>query len=99
MAVKRTDQFPSHGGVLIQLNLVGIVVFSAALVVVSVLISHGLFATRLQEGGGNVAAGLAEIPAADKGAIREQKDPPPWGQFYAWNIDLEQPFLRSEIHG
>jgi len=98
MAVKRMKHSPpdgkssTNGGILVQLSLVGLVIFSVALVAASGLITYGLVAGRSR---GNLEKGDTGIPNAQALAgsrtILEQKDPPPWGQFVTRDIDLEQP--------
>jgi hypothetical protein len=82
----------TSGGVLVQLNLVGLIIFSVALVAASGLITYGLVAGHsrgnLPKSDGWRSDGLAPAGAS---TIQEQKEPPPWGQFITRDIDLEQP--------
>ena len=98
MAVKRTKYSPpdgktsTRGGILVQLNLVGLIIFSVALVAASVLITYGLVTSRSRGSLPNSDNGRPEVQASvGAGTILEQKDPPPWGQFVTRDIDLEQP--------
>ena len=95
MAVKRMKNSPSdgksstRGGMLIQLNFLGLTIFSVALIATSVLITYGLLVGRpghQPEKPGDRRQAPARTPS-----VREQTEPPPWGQFVARDIELEQP--------
>ena len=91
MPAKKRNGNHSDAGVTIQLHLLGIVVFSASLVLASALVTYGF--VRIHEAGGGGrnspqlhtdtnSAGIVEI---------ETTNVPPWGQLSVRNIDLEQP--------
>ena len=92
MSFKKTGNSHSSGGVLIHVNLTGLIIFSVALVATAASVTYGLVAARVQ---GNIekAAALRGTLQnnASKNPIMEQKTPPPWGQFVMREIDLEQP--------
>jgi hypothetical protein len=98
MAVQRLKNSSTNGksstsgGMLIQLNFVGLTVFSVALIATSVLITYSLVANRPGHQLKPVDNGRDEFQAlAGAAPIKEQKEPPPWGQFISRDIDLEQP--------
>jgi hypothetical protein len=106
MAVKRMNESPSGnvprtgGGVQVQLHLAGLVIFSVALVVASVLVTHALVAARPANGLKFQENRIADLPApAPANALQKLENPPPWGQLVTWDIDLEQPeeYLAFEI--
>jgi hypothetical protein len=106
MVERRISASPSgnaptpRGGVLIQLHLTGLIIFSVALVVASVLVTRSLVAMQSSGSQKQAQTRMAEMPSpAVTGMVQEQKDPPPWGQLTTWDIDLEQPeeYLAFEI--
>ena len=105
MAVPRVNPSPTsdnptpRGGVLIQLNLTGLIFFGAALVAVSVLVTRGLISFQAPGDSPPAGARDARISSASAtSAIPKQKNPPPWGQLVVCDIELEQPeeFLAYE---
>lgn len=106
MAAKRMNPSPSgnaaapRGGVLIQLHLTGLIIFSAALVAASVLVTRTLVKARSSDGPKPEDNRFADMPAsAGAGLVQEQPDPPPWGQLTSRDIELEQPeeYVAYEI--
>ena len=76
---------------MVQLNLTGLIIFSAALIAASVLVTRGLvsFESAKPDPSGRAAANPTPFP--DAAPVVEQKDPAPWGQLVTQDIDLEQP--------
>ena len=106
MAVKRVDSShsgdtsTSRGGVLIQLNLIGLLVFSAALVVASVLVTRGMLADRSVADLKPASVPSVEMTApGNSSRVRDESNPPAWGQLFTANIELEQPeeYLGYEL--
>ncbi len=88
MAEKKAHKSGSQGGTIIQLNLVGVVIFSIALVAASALVTYGLIKTRSGE--------IPKITSASSttnldSADIEQTNQPPSGQLVVRQIELEQP--------
>src|ERR1044071_1737335 len=75
----------SGGGTIIQLNLVGAIVFSLALVAAAALITYGL--VKFLSPDKTVASGPANLDNLDV----EEKNPAAWGQLVTRDIELEQP--------
>lgn len=91
MAVKKTKQSRAEGGIVIQLHLIGIIVFSAALVLTSVLVTYGLASFR-PAGKKPLADPSPPDPVSlAEPAVTEGRNPPAWGQLQTRDIDLEQP--------
>ncbi|HTY89473.1 MAG TPA: hypothetical protein VMB80_18630 [Candidatus Acidoferrum sp.] len=110
MSAKRVNASPtgntstSRGGVLIQLSLTGLTIFSVALVATSALVTHLVTVKssanlKSAEASADNRAAEASIPVVANTTVREQANPPPWGQLVSWDIDLEQPveYLAYEI--
>jgi hypothetical protein len=96
MTKKKLPRAPYEGAVLIQLNLIGVLVFSAALVATSVLVTYGLVSNRsigaqsVGSQGKTVSTSSGSNHVLNKVYV-EPTNPPPWGQFIIHDIDLEQP--------
>lgn len=90
MAVKKFKAPRSGGGVTIQLNLLGLIVFSVALVAAAALLTYGLTRGHSPTGAApGDLAGAAEIN--DDNSIAELPDPPASGQLVTRDLNLEQP--------
>jgi hypothetical protein len=77
----------SRGGVTIQLNLTGLVIFSIALVLASALVTYGLVRTH----GSGPDKKQYSATSSDGMVETEATIMPPWGQLSLHDIDLEQP--------
>ena len=100
MSAKKRNGNHSNAGVTIQLHLLGIVVFSASLVLASALVTYGLLKVHKAGGAENGSAmlhfttnyyGIVDIKATNV---------PPWGQLVERDLDLEQPeeYVAYEIN-
>src|SRR6185312_1078138 len=87
MAEKKTHKSGADGGTIIQLNLVGAIVFSIALVAASALVTYGLIKSHSQNSKTLSPSGPANLDDLDI----EEKNPPPCGQLVTRDIELEQP--------
>jgi len=90
----------SSAGITIQLHLVGLVVFSVALVLASVLVTYGLL-RHSNAGGGEVSTRQLYTDTNFSGTVDiETREVPPWGQLALRDIDLEQPeeYVAFEIN-
>jgi hypothetical protein len=81
----------SGSGVVIQLNLAGLIVFSLALIAAAALVAYGLAANRLRSGERAALAARDVIETNSEFDVAELKDTPAWGQFVTRDLDLEQP--------
>jgi hypothetical protein len=87
---------PSSGGITIQLNLIGLIIFSVALVVTAALVTYGLVR------GQSATTGRKDTALAltnTENNITEAKEMPPWGQLITRELDLEQPeeYIAYEV--
>ena len=90
MAAKKRNATHSDAGVTIQLHLLGIIVFSASLVLASALVTYGFVKVHEARSGGNLAKLYTDI--GPNGSVEtEMTNVPAWGQLTIRNIDLEQP--------
>jgi len=89
MAALKSKHSADAGRVTIQLNLVGVVVFSVALVLASGLVTYGILRAAPSPGK-NSATHEAQ---GDSNVNIEVKpsEVPPWGQLLIRDIDLQQP--------
>ena len=90
MAALKSKRSANAGRVTIQLHLVGVIVFSLALVLASVLVTYGL----LKHGSASAKSSTAHSAApemASENSEEELTDVPPWGQLVTRDIDLQQP--------
>ncbi len=85
----------TSGKIIIQVNVIGLGVFSVALVITAALVTYGLVSRHL-EGGREASAVLQTNSEND---VAEIKDAPAWGQLIARDLDLEQPeeYVAYEI--
>lgn len=100
MAVIKSKRTTNAGRVTIQLHLVGLVVFSVALVLASALVTFGLIRSRNADGGEGRFPRL-HIDTNFSGTVDvETTTVPPWGQLTVRDIDLEQPeeYIAYEIN-
>ena len=92
MAAKNIKKPDIGGSTFIQLNLLGLVIFSVSLVVASGLLTFGLITWRDRR-----EALVAKSPPAfaqktSGGSVaRWQGETPPWGELVTYNIELEKP--------
>jgi hypothetical protein len=91
MAEKKKNGNRSDAGVTIQLHLVGIVVFSVALVLASGLATYGFVKVHGAAGGPNNLPRLYAATNSSGTVELETTNLPPWGQVIVRDIDLEQP--------
>lgn len=100
MRAKSKARSSSDAKVTIQLHLVGIIVFSAALVLASSLVAYGLFKFRADAGGESGFPKLYAATNANGSVDIELTNVPPWGQLSVRDIDLEQPeeYVAFEIN-
>ena len=100
MRTKKKAATHSNAGVTIQLQLTGLVIFSAALVAAAVLVTYGLLKVRvIGDAGGNFPR--LYIGTNFSGTVDiETTNVPPWGQLSVRDIDLEQPeeYVAYEIN-
>jgi hypothetical protein len=93
MAAKKRIEPHSTAGVTIQLHLLGIVVFSVALVLASALATYGF--VKIRDAGGGVPAkgSITFLPTTNYYGIVDIKETnvPPWGQLVERDIDLQRP--------
>src|SRR5271154_836298 len=89
MAVKKTHKSGSQGGTIIQLNLVGVIIFSLALVATSVLVTYGLI--KSSSSNENEKSSFVSEPANSDSLDVEETNPPASGQLVVRGIELEQP--------
>jgi hypothetical protein len=88
MAEKKAHKSGSQGGTIIQLNLVGVVIFSLALVAASVLVTYGLLKNRSGESPKAVSVSTStNLDSLDV----EETNQPSSGQLVVREIELEQP--------
>jgi hypothetical protein len=100
MAVLKSKRSASAGRVTIQLHLVGLVVFSVALVLSSALVTFGLIRSH-GAGGGEESLPRLHTGTNFSGTVDvETTNVPPWGQLAVRDIDLEQPeeYVAYEIN-
>lgn len=100
MAAKKRNGNHSDAGVTIQLHLLGIVVFSASLVLASALVTYGLLKVRGADGAGRNSSQLYAATNFYGTVDIETTNVPPWGQLTLRDIDLEQPeeYVAYEIN-
>ncbi|HEU6447441.1 MAG TPA: hypothetical protein VFV23_03260 [Verrucomicrobiae bacterium] len=91
MRGRKSDSNASSGGVTIQLHLVGVVIFSLALIVASALVTYGLTNFRNKSSDMNFPAGSNSRVTLDGIVETEMTNVPSWGQLSVRDIDLEQP--------
>jgi hypothetical protein len=91
MAEKKKSGNRSDAGVTIQLHLVGIIVFSVALVLASGLATYGFVKVHGAAGGPNNLPRLYAATNSSGTVELETTNLPPWGQVIVRDIDLEQP--------
>ena len=91
MAAKKRNGNHSDAGVTIQLHLLGIVVFSASLVLASALVTYGLLKFHGAGGGERNAPRLYAATNSSGTLEIETTNVAPWGQLTVRDIDLEQP--------
>ncbi len=90
MAVKKNKRFDNSGATVIQVNLLGVVIFSVALVIASGLLTFGLVEWRGKNPG--VPAKSNASSTNNGGSVAQwQGEPPPWGDLVTRNIELEKP--------
>jgi hypothetical protein len=99
MSAKKRSEDKNGGGVTIQLQLAGLVLFSLALVVAAALVTYGLMKFRDSA----VAPAVSNIHTGtnlDGTVDIETTNVPPWGQLTLRDIDLEQPdeYVAYEIN-
>jgi hypothetical protein len=100
MRAKTKVRNNADAGVTIQLHLVGLIVFSVALVLASALVTYGLIWSH-NGGGGEENFSKLHTDTNFSGTVDiETKDVPPWGQLAVRDIDLEQPeeYVAYEIN-
>ena len=99
MAGKKKIGNRPDAGVTIQLHLMGIVVFSASLVLASALVTYGLLKVHDGGGGRNLPNSMPPPIPSERVEI-EMTNVPPWGQLTMRDIDLEQPeeYVAYEIN-
>lgn len=87
--VKKPKQPVKHaaGGVTIQLNLIGLIIFSVALVAASALLTFGLVRHASASNRDEAASTITNTEYS----VTELKEMPPWGQLITRELDLEQP--------
>src|ERR1700722_4927696 len=90
MAEKKSNASRSGGGVTIQLNLIGLIIFSAALVAAAALVTYGMGAGRSKKIGEKTDLPIA-IQTNDENYVVESPTQPPSGQLNTREINLEQP--------
>lgn len=89
MAALKSKRPVNAGRVTIQLNLVGVIIFSVALVLASVLVAYGLL-----KGGsspGKTTAAHTALNLSNEYSEAKLPELPPWGQLLIRDIDLQQP--------
>lgn len=89
MAALKSNRAATAGRIHIQLNLVGVVVFSLAIVLASGMVTYGLL-----RAGPPAAKNFTTPTTPDNNSeVRETKlsEVPPWGQLLTRDIDLQQP--------
>jgi hypothetical protein len=94
VAERRTKDLHQGGTVLIRFNLVGLILFSVALLVVGGLLSSGV----LNRGTGAGKEGLNTTGQGSAGAGLKPDNIPPWGELIVREIEVERPeeYLASE---
>ena len=100
MVVLKSKRAAIAGRVTIQLHLVGLVVFSVALVLSSALVTFGLIRSH-SAGGGESSFRQLYTDTNFSGTVDVQTtNVPPWGQLAIRDIDLEQPeeYVAYEIN-
>jgi hypothetical protein len=91
MGVKNESK-KTRGEVTIQLNLVGLVVFSVALVAAAALVTYGLIKKPASTVADKVAFQIGNETNIDTALdVPKVQDVPAWGQLIARDFDLEQP--------
>jgi hypothetical protein len=91
MAAKNKNGSRSDAGVTIQLHLLGIIVFSASLVLASALATYGFVRVHDNAGGGRNSS-KPHLATNFIGTVEiETTNVPAWGQLTVRDIDLEQP--------
>ena len=91
MGAKKIENRKTGGEVTIQLNLVGLVIFSVALVVAAALVTYGLATNHFRNAGLAAMAARAAGQSSSEPDVDELKDTPAWGQLVVRSLDLEQP--------
>ena len=92
MGEKKIKREKTGGEVTIQLNLIGLVVFSVALVAAAALVTYGLLKRPASTGIGGVASQADFETHFDNTLdVSKAQDNPAWGQLIAHDFDLEQP--------
>jgi len=92
MTDKKINQSPSAGGVLVQVNLIGLIIFGVVLVTTAALVTHGLDKSRNPAGYGRMASKIHSQPGLDDNMnVVEHSNIPAWGQLVTRDIDLEEP--------
>ncbi|MGA2789031.1 MAG: hypothetical protein ABSF60_16045 [Verrucomicrobiota bacterium] len=92
MSDKKTESSPAGGGVLVQVNLIGLIIFSAVLVATAALMTHGLDTTHHEAGDGRTASKIQSQPAPDYSrSVVEPSNVSACGQLITHDIDLEEP--------
>src|SRR5712671_2215843 len=89
MAVLKLKRPLNAGSVTIQLNLVGVIVFSVALVLASALVTYGLVKHN-SSAEKNSAARTSLNHPSESGDVK-LSETPPWGDLMIRDIDLQQP--------
>jgi hypothetical protein len=99
MRVRKNENRKTSGEVTIRLNLIGLIVFSVALVAAAALVAYGLATNHFQNGRQPAAAAREAVQTDSGSAVNELKDMPAWGQLVVRPLDLEQPeeYVAYEI--
>lgn len=94
--MRKTQKPLSSGGVVIQFQVVGLLIFSIALIAVAALVTYGLVRHGRTNGDSSVNAPI--FTNSDYEVV-QMKDPPAYGQLVVRDLDLEQPeeYVAYEI--
>ena len=91
MGAKKNEKKKTGGEVTIQLNLVGLVIFSGALVTAAALVTYGLVTDHFRNGRPAAISARDVIQTNSELDVNELKEVPAWGQLIVRPLDLEQP--------
>ena len=92
MAIKNSKQPDRSGSTFIQLNLLGLVIFSVSLVVASGLLTFGLISWHDRRDAPIAQSRAVSAGKTSGGSVSSwQGETPPWGDLVTYNIELEKP--------
>lgn len=91
MASKNKNRQAVEGSTVVQINLAGLLVFSASLVIASALLTFGLVSWHGGRLAGKTIPADTGLLSVEGGQTLWQGEPPAWGRLITRNIELEKP--------